>query len=64
MTKESVMILCLLLVLEATPIKSYQHDCLSMRHAKVGIGKPKRPQSYIKNYKQLRNGEKWGKSLP
>jgi hypothetical protein len=51
------MISCLLLILEATSIKSYQDNCpheiskdSNNRHANVEEGKSRWPQIYIKDY--------------
>ena len=34
------------------------------RHAKLGRGKNRSPQFYIKNYKQIRKSENWRNALP
>lgn len=54
--REFAVRLYVLVVSEATPIKSHQHDCpkvkkdSSSRHSKVDGRKPTRPQPYTKNY--------------
>lgn len=53
-----------LVMLEATSMKSDQHDCLkhelnqdNNRHAKTDWGESTRSQPYTKNYRQLRNAQ-------
>lgn len=60
------MSLRLLVISEATPLNSHQHDCLNIRwtHVKVVGRKSVRPQPYTKTYNQLSNAESGRKSFP
>ncbi|EGV95343.1 hypothetical protein I79_005329 [Cricetulus griseus] len=57
--------LCLLVTLEAIPVKSRHHDCLNenkentKEYVKLHRQKPTRPQCYTKNYRQLNKAEDW-----
>lgn len=63
----------LLVMSQATPINSHQHECLDMSwtretmkdmHANTDVGKPRMPPPYAKNYKKLWKAKRGRNRLP
>lgn len=70
--RELTMGLCVLVMSQTTPLKSYQRDHSNVNWTrtrttgtgKVDRGKSKRPQPHTRNYRQLRKAESRRKSFP